>query len=349
MAKTVKGLKLQDLMSVAVRRYDVINGENLKSVSSAHIRNHRIFEVRLIQKDGLRGQGEQIDDGRTPQTQSLGRDIQLEHLAALGAFETGDQKDNLDSRPETSFLQCLESVKVQKKELFREREIFLQETVTREGMPRIGQERLIILESNRAQGTCREHDRQFPRIGCQVADQNLRATVAEQLVKGVNEIAFAIQMEPQRPHLHLAEIGVGQAADLNTQRGGSLRSLDRGPQPVRREPLSFYDREGPEGGVVTRSEFAGVAFDWSGIEHRTAGNRQPAGEFSLFRIQVKLHHGHRGNRPDVMRIKNGEKGFRDFRKFIVNFQVDARSQERGRFNQSFHVGIFTTIGLQKQA
>ena len=50
-----------------------------------------------------------------------------------------------------------------------------------------------------------------------------------------------------------------------------------------------------------------------------------------------------------MRIKNGEKGFRDFRKFIVNFQVDARSQERGRFNQSFHVGIFTTIGLQKQA
>src|SRR6266446_2900718 len=35
MAKTVKGLKLQDLMSVAVRRYDVIDGENLKSVSSA--------------------------------------------------------------------------------------------------------------------------------------------------------------------------------------------------------------------------------------------------------------------------------------------------------------------------
>src|SRR6266487_938868 len=136
--------------------------ERKTSVPSAHIRNHGIFEVRLIQEDGLRGQGEEIDDGRTPQTQGLRRDVQLEHLAALGAFETGDQKDDLDSRSETSFLQCLESVKVQKKELFREREIFLQEAVTREGMPRIGQERLIILKSNRAQGTRGEHDRQFP-------------------------------------------------------------------------------------------------------------------------------------------------------------------------------------------
>src|SRR6266446_3030181 len=92
----------------------------------------------------------------------LRRDIQLEHLAGLGEFETGDQEDDLDSRPEASLLQCLEAVEIQKKELFREREIFLQEAVTREGMPRIGQERLVILKSNRAQGTRGEHDRRFP-------------------------------------------------------------------------------------------------------------------------------------------------------------------------------------------
>ncbi len=63
---------------------------------------------------------------------------------------------------------------------------------------------------------------------------------------------------------------------------------------------------------------------------------------------MKLHNGHRGNRPDVVRIENREQSFSDFRKFIVNFQMDAGSQERGGFNQAFDMGILAPSRLEQQ-
>src|SRR3984893_10835421 len=151
------------------------------------VRNHRILEIGLVQENGLCGQRKKVDDRRASEAQSLGRHVQLEHLAALGALEVGDQKDDLDTRAEASLLQCLQSVEVEEKELLRKGEIFLQDAVTGKGLPRIGQKRFVVLKSHRPQTASGQGDRQFARVGREISDQNLGRVVAKQLVKGVDE------------------------------------------------------------------------------------------------------------------------------------------------------------------
>src|SRR6266513_5925159 len=128
-------------------------------------------------------------------------------------------------------------------------------------MPRIRQQRLLIRKSNRPKRTGGKHDRRLARVGGQIANENLRAVVAEQFVEGVNEIALTIQIKAQETQLHVSKIGIRQTAELHTQRSYSVRRLDRGPQAVRRQPLGLRDCEWPEGCVVARPELAGVAFN----------------------------------------------------------------------------------------
>jgi len=54
---------------------------------------------------------------------------------------------------------------------------------------------------------------------------------------------------------------------------------------------------------------------------------------------MKLHDGGGRNRPNVVGIEYAEQGFCDFRKFVVNFEVDARGQKGESLDETFDVGI----------
>src|SRR6266853_1750779 len=81
-AKTVEGLKLHDLMGVAVWRDHIINGENLERVPPPNIWNDGIFEIGLVQKNGLRGQGKEIDDWRASEPQGSCRNVEIKQTTS---------------------------------------------------------------------------------------------------------------------------------------------------------------------------------------------------------------------------------------------------------------------------
>jgi hypothetical protein len=49
-----------------------------------------------------------------------------------------------------------------------------------------------------------------------------------------------------------------------------------------------------------------------------------------------------------MRVENTEQGFRDFGKFVVDFEMNARGQKREGFNETLDMRIFATVGIEKQ-
>src|SRR5271165_2282195 len=73
-----------------------------------------------------------------------------------------------------------------------------------------------------------------------------------------------------------------------------------------------------------------------------------AREFSLFRVQLKLHDGHGRNWACVVGIKNGEQRFRDFRKVIVNFQMHSGRKKSGSFDEPLDMRIFTAVCVQQE-
>src|SRR5207302_7013188 len=71
-------------------------------------------------------------------------------------------------------------------------------------------------------------------------------------------------------------------------------------------------------------------------------------QFSLLRIKLALDHCHGRHRTYVMRKQTLEKSRADLRKIVVDFQVNARSQERKALQQAFHVRILTAIRLHQE-
>ena len=50
-----------------------------------------------------------------------------------------------------------------------------------------------------------------------------------------------------------------------------------------------------------------------------------------------------------MRVKNAEQCLGDLRKFVVDFEMDTRREERECFQQSFYMRIVALVGLQDEA
>ena len=185
------------------------------------------------------------------------------------------------------------------------------------------------------------------RVRRAVAQQNLRAVVAEQFVERVNEAALAVEVEAERAQFQFIEGDVWKAFELETQSGNGVLGFDGGAQAIWRDPLGRGDFQRPESGVIAGFELAGIAVNGLRVKHRAARDGQPRAEFSLLRVEMKLHDGGRWNGADVVRIEDAQQGFRDFREFVVDLEMDARGQEGEGFDEALNVRIFAAVGVDE--
>src|SRR5262249_46614904 len=100
-------------------------------------------------------------------------------------------------------------------------------------------------------------------------------------------------------------------------------------------------------GIETGAELARNAADFPGIQYRAASHELRRHRPAL-PAEMHFHHGHRGNRPQVMRVKNAEQRLSDLRKFIVDLEVNAGRKKRERFEQAFDMWVRALIRLEKQ-
>src|SRR5262249_18889248 len=102
-------------------------------------------------------------------------------------------------------------------------------------------------------------------------------------------------------------------------------------QPVRRFPFSRRDRDRPERGVVAGAKLARDPADRLRVQYRSAFNGESGRELALISVKLELHDRHGGDRPDKMRINYTQQRFRNLWEFVVDLEMDSRSQESEGF------------------
>ena len=227
-------------------------------------------------------------------------------------------------------------------------EILLEQAIARKRAAWIGEERFGIAEASRLEMRARERNGMLSCIRRAIAEQDLRAVVAKQFVESVDEAALAIEVEAEGTQFQFIESDVGKTFQLETQGGHGVLGFDGGTQTVGGDPLHRGNFQRPESGVKAGFEFAGITIDGLRVEHRAARNGEAGAELSLLRIEVELHDGGGRNGANVMRVEHAEQGFRDFREFVVNFEMDAGSQKGEGLDEAFDVGILATVGIEQQ-
>ena len=95
-------------------------------------------------------------------------------------------------------------------------------------------------------------------------------------------------------------------------------------------------------------ELAGNAIDRPGIQQRLTGDGDAGRELSLLRIDVQLDDGHGRNRAEEMWVKHFDQRLGDLRKFVVDFQVQARGEKGERLQHTLDVRIFAAIRFQHE-
>jgi hypothetical protein len=160
---------------------------------------------------------------------------------------------------------------------------------------------------------------------------------------------FAVEIKAKGLDGERFEEGVGEASEFDSAGSGSGGRFDSGLEKFRRFPFDLRDANRDDGGVVAGAEFAGDAFDGFGVENGVTGKVDNGREFALHGIDGKLHDRHGGNGADVMRIKNAEKGLSDFRKIVVDFEMDAGGEKGESLNEALDVRVFTDVRAEDEA
>ena len=93
--------------------------------------------------------GKRFTGRRTSEPERLLRDVQLEGLLPLAAFEAGYQEHDLHARTEAGGAEILETVQVNEEEFLGKMKIFLQKPVARKRAARIRQQSFGIREACR--------------------------------------------------------------------------------------------------------------------------------------------------------------------------------------------------------
>ena len=99
--KRSERLEFQDFVSLGIWRDDFFDGENFHGAPTAHIRSDQILGVSLIEANRLGRMREKIDGGRATQSKSLFGNVGWRLAVALAAFESRNEKDNLDAQSGT--------------------------------------------------------------------------------------------------------------------------------------------------------------------------------------------------------------------------------------------------------
>ena len=343
----VKRLECRGLAGAFIGARDAVDGEHLHAARVPEIRVDDVLVARLIELDRLRRVRKEIDDGRAAQAHRPLPHTGLQRFVALGPLEGGDEEQNLHAVLETSGAQRVHAAQVQEKEPFGKREVLLQDAVCAEGALGVRQHGLVVFEADRFQGVGHQLDGPLAEFGARVAQHDTDAVVAQQLVQRVHQRRLAVQVEAQRIQREAAELHLRPALDAQTQRGDGVGLPQRRVQAVHGRPLGFLDAHRPDVGVRAGAEGAGLAVHRPRIQRGAPGDAEIGGELAF--PQVKLGHRHGWNGPRVVRIHHVQQGLRDFREIVVQPEVDARGQQRHRFDEALHVRILAAVRLEQQA
>src|SRR5581483_2706051 len=231
------------------------------------------IEFRVAQENRLGGLRKEIDHGRAIQLKALRRDAEFQHLLAVAAFKRRNEEDDFDAVAETGGTDALEIIQIQEEELLGKTEVLLQQSIADERTARIGHHALVFRESYGLQRVGGQHYglNLGPRLD--VADNNLDAVIAENLVQRINEVAFAVQVKAQRIQREFRKDYVAGAAKLQSQGISRFVGADGRLQAIGRLPFGFGHFDRPEIDVVGGTKFAGNAVDRPRPQERAALQR----------------------------------------------------------------------------
>jgi hypothetical protein len=281
--------------------------------------------------------------------EQLRRNVQFQHLAAVGAFEGRQQHHHFYVAAEARCANAVQAGEVEEEELLRETEILLQEPVADEGAAGIRQHAFAFGEPDRLQCARGEDDGRDFGFGIGIAHQDLHLVIAQDLVQVVHQVAFAVEVKTQRIERQLGKRDVAGAAQIQAQRVGRLGRANGGREAVGRLPLGAGHFHRPERDVVVGAELAGHPVDRPRTQQRAALQLQALLGRDLFVIHVELDHRHGRNGAQVVGIQNAEQGLGDFRKLVVDFEVDARGQEGEGLQHALDVRVLALVGFKHQA
>ena len=178
MAVGEEGLVLHNLIGPAHHANHVVNGENIQRLFPPRVGDDAVFEALLLHEDGFGNLLEEVHHGGATEPEGGLGDAQLQGLPAVGAFEIGEEEQQLDLVAEIGGGQPLEAGQVQETELFRKGEVFLQQPVSPETAPRKREQAFVWFETNLAQ-RARRKNHALPGRRRQIARHDLNAIIAE--------------------------------------------------------------------------------------------------------------------------------------------------------------------------
>ena len=345
----IERLILDHFLLLRFQAGHAVHREDFHGHGPPGIRNNRVFVLLLVEQDGFGRLREQVHHGSAAEAEGGRRDAGFQTLAAFLALEAREQEDQFHAAFESRPASLPQTGYVHEEELVHEGEIFLQEPVTDERAPRVGEHALVFFKSKRTQGGRRQRDSRQAGTGRGVARDDLQQIAAEYFVNGVDQRALAVQEKPEPIQLQLGELHVGGVAgQFDAQRSRRVRRPQWRFQAVGRGPGGRRNGNGPERGVVAGAELARNPIHRARVKQGFARDGTAGGELAFLRIQVELGDRHGRQRPDEMRIDDTQQRLGNLRKLVVDLQVDARRQKGKAFQQPLHVRIVALGRLQDQ-
>src|ERR1035438_587748 len=117
---------------------------------------------------------------------------------AVGALKRRDQENDFDAVLKIGGAQGVHAAQIEEEEFFGEGEVFLQQAIGGQRAVGVRDEAFVVGEADGAQSVGKELDGALAELGPGIAKQNRPAIVAEQLVEGVNQRRFTIEIEAKR-------------------------------------------------------------------------------------------------------------------------------------------------------
>src|SRR5262245_51973948 len=241
MAEGIERLELHGLVGVRIDAHHIVDREYLGSGAAADVRDHLVVVTRVLEKNRLGDMRVEIDDGYAVSAEGPGSDSGLENLAALAALERGDQKNHFRPVPKARGAESVQATQLKEQEFLRETEVLQNQTIPYEGTSGVREHALVAGESDGPQRLRSERNRLHLRFRSGVANDDARTVVAEQLVQGVGDIAFAAEIETQGGHGDLMKAEFAGALELQPYGADGFGRLDRRLQAVRCCPFGGGD------------------------------------------------------------------------------------------------------------
>ena len=238
---------------------------------------------------------------------------------------------------------------VEEQKAIRKCEVLLQQPIALEAAARRRQQRLILFETDRADGFRRADLDAAARRAHVIADGVRRDLLVEprsQIGRGFDEQAQALDRQP-------IDLHAGRRPQTEPDRRPHL-AADRDSGACQRarpgQIFRFGDRERPERYRVRCREDTGRAFALAEkrAQKRAARDRDARLQRPILEVGQKLGHTTGRNRVQKAGVHDSEKVLRELRMARIELQLYARRQECERLDQPLDIGVSDLEGIHAE-